>query len=285
MRDVTRIQIFSLLVGGSSLMSMASSYELDLSRGIFPGGIETANVNGVLPVDSLYKHGYATTGWTVDRLDNRGYVALSPTYTGKETPCENLLSLPEMEISDDNILCWEARSVYRHFPESYRVVAYPSDGGATVTLTEVEAEDYYWKQHTLLLESLVGKKVRIGFVCTSSSGYMLALTGVRVAYDVEPTSEISSSVMTSESDADFTRALVVDKATGMWCNNCPEGEGAVENLKERFGSRLILLNTHVQDVLANTPYWDNLKYYSVPRMMLNRIRATEGGNAKKFADY
>ena len=54
---------------------------------------------------------------------------------------------------------------------------------------------------------------------------------------------------------------------------------------DKFGKRLIVLNTHVRDVLANEPYWEGLDWYSVPRMMLNRIRATEGANDKKFADY
>ncbi|MDE6026823.1 MAG: hypothetical protein K2G23_01975 [Muribaculaceae bacterium] len=264
------------------------SYSFDLSRGSFPAGTETFNLNGLLPDVNAYKHGYVTTGWTVDRLDSRGYVALSPTYTGKDEDCENMLSLPECTIDEDAVLSWEARSVYRHFPESYRAVAYivdPEGGEEPVTLLEVSEESYGWKRHTVSLRSLSGKKVRIGFVATSRAGYMLALSDIRVGNDVESEGEIGSSSPSPENSDGFTRALVVDKATGMWCVNCPEGDVAIESLMERFGNRLILLNTHVRDVLANEAYWDSLKWYSVPRMMLNRIKATEGPNTKKFSDY
>ncbi|MDE6682794.1 MAG: hypothetical protein K2J87_05155, partial [Muribaculaceae bacterium] len=239
----------------------------------------------MVPDQSIYKHGYVTTGWTVDRLDKRGYVALSPTYNASEVACENLLTLPELEIEEGNTLCWEARSVYRHFPESYRVMAYPEDGGEPILLLEVESESYFWKNRGVSLEALSGRKVKFGFVCTSKSGYMLALTGVKVGSNEIPAENPESSDADYAIDPDFIRALVVDKGTGMWCTNCPEGETVIEDLTERFSSRLIVLNTHVQDVLANNPYWEKLEYYSVPRMMLNRIRATEGANANKFTDY
>ncbi len=282
---MNRFWISSLITCATALVASASTYELDLSRGAFPGGVETANLNGVLPDISGYKHGFVKTGWTVDRIETRGYVALSPTYTGTDSGCENLLSLPELEIGDGYILCWEARSVYRHFPESYRVMAYPADGGEPVLLAEVNPEDYNWKKRKLSLSAFAGKKVKIGFLCTSQGGYMLALTGIRVAEDVAPTTELQSSDAPDHSDPDFVRALVVDKGTGMWCVNCPSREVVIDDLEDRFGSRLIMLVTHVRDILDNPGYWEALEYNSVPRMMLNRIKASQGGGDANFEEY
>lgn len=273
----------SLLISSAASLTAEGSviYEFDLSGGAFPTGTEMANLNGVFPDKEAYKHGYVQTGWTIDRLDNKGYVALSPTYNTPGNAAQNLLKLPIVEVTRDMVLEWEARSVYRHFPDSYYIMAWMEDGSEPVLLYETEKENWSWSLHRVSLNALEGKKVRIGFVCTSKEGYILALSGVRLVAD-SLHEDVESSI---EEDSEFTRSLVVDKATGMWCVNCPEGEMAVEQLQQRFGKRLIVLNTHVNDVLANTPYWEQLKWYSVPRMMLNRIKATEGENAKKFEDY
>lgn len=33
----------------------------------------------------------------------------------------------------------------------------------------------------------------------------------------------------------FRRTLLVDKGTGMWCNNCPDGILTLESLQARYG--------------------------------------------------
>ncbi|MDE7409971.1 MAG: hypothetical protein K2N09_08105 [Muribaculaceae bacterium] len=80
----------------------------------------------------------------------------------------------------------------------------------------------------------------------------------------------------------FKRHLFVDKGTGMWCNNCPTGTLVIEELEETYGDALIVCETHTNDLLANETYFDNLRYYAIPYMTLNRIATTKGENAAKF---
>lgn len=80
----------------------------------------------------------------------------------------------------------------------------------------------------------------------------------------------------------FKRHLFVDKGTGMWCNACPKGTLAIEELEETYGDALIVGETHNGDPLANDMYFSRLKFYSIPHLMLNHIQATKGDDASKF---
>lgn len=80
----------------------------------------------------------------------------------------------------------------------------------------------------------------------------------------------------------FERTLFVDKGTGMWCNNCPSAILQVDALQRRYGKNIIVADTHVNDILAYESYWQRLKFYSVPYMMLNRNPATASSDTKYF---
>ena len=259
------------------------AYTLNLSGGKLPKDVETANANGLLPKKTAYKRGYTENGWTVDRLYSLGYVAVTPTYTAGNESCENTLTLPPLKIEKGYRLMWKAQSVYRHFPESYRVEAVPAEGGAPTVLAEIEAEAYSATPHDITLAQLEGQEMSLRFVCTSSQGYLLAIWDVKAG---EPEAEpIPEEETPTGSDDPFMRRYLVDRGTGMWCVNCPAGDIAVEHLMELYGDRVISLNTHVNDALGNQEYWDKLKWYAVPYMMLNRIKASAGANTNKFSKY
>lgn len=69
----------------------------------------------------------------------------------------------------------------------------------------------------------------------------------------------------------FTRRHLVDKGTGMWCNNCPTGTVQLEGLQRRFGSSVIPVETHANpDVLVNPGYFSALKFYGIPAFRMDR---------------
>ena len=263
--------------------SATPAYTLNLSTGRLPKDVETTNANGLLPKKTAYKRGYTETGWTVDRLYSLGYVAVTPTYTAGEGICENTLTLPQMKIGKDYRLMWKAQSVYRHFPESYRVEAVTPDGSAPVVLAEIEAESYYATPHDISLDPVEGQEVSLRFVCTSSEGYLLAMWDVQAGE--LPAGQATEEEASTGSDNPFTRRYLVDRGTGMWCVNCPAGDVAVEHLLELYGDRVVTVNTHVNDALGNQAYWDELQWYAVPQMMLNRIKGSAGANTNKFSQY
>lgn len=77
----------------------------------------------------------------------------------------------------------------------------------------------------------------------------------------------------------FTRRHLVDKATGFWCNNCPQGNLQLETLSRQFGEALIPVETHVRDLIANTDYFSNLKLYAIPAFRMDRH--SKGNNGFK----
>lgn len=263
--------------------NVSVSYSLKLSTGKFPKDVSVENANGVAPDVKAYKQGYTAEGWTVDRLWSLGYVAVSPTYNNEGKESENVLTLPAVTLGEKPMLQWSAQSVYRHFPESYRVEVITKTGGNPEILKEIESEEFTWTSHIADLSAWKGRDVTLRFVCTSSKGYMLALGSVSVLDGESDDSDTSDP--DPEPASGFMRNFMIDRATGMWCVNCPAGDIALDELTERFGNRVIAVNTHVRDALANTPYWDEFDWYQVPRMMINRIKASAGDNAKKFEDY
>ena len=259
------------------------AYNLNLSRGTLPKDVETANVNGLLPIKAGYKRGYTEKGWTVDRLYSLGYVAVTPTYTGGKGSCENTLTLPPMKIGNGYRLRWNALSLYRHFSENYRVEAIPSDGGSTVILAEIDAEPHTPTLHSISLAPLEGQEVSLRFTCTSSEGYLLAMWDVQ-AGELEAEQPIEEETTTG-SDDPFMRKYLVDRGTGMWCVNCPGGDLVMDELLNLYGDRIVAVNTHVNDALGNQEYWNELDWNSVPRLMLNRIKASAASGANKFSQY
>lgn len=91
--------------------------------------------------------------------------------------------------------------------------------------------------------------------------------------------------------SNFKKKLVVDKGTGMWCVNCPEGILSIESLERQFGESLIMLDTHItsgsasSDILANPSYFDGLGFNSVPWMKLNRIRNSASSSPQLFYNF
>lgn len=85
--------------------------------------------------------------------------------------------------------------------------------------------------------------------------------------------------------ANFVRNLFVDKATGMWCNNCPAGIVVMERLAEKYGNNFIYVDTHTQDYLYNLNYFKHLGWSSIPSMMLNRIIKSTSSSDVNFKTY
>ncbi len=83
----------------------------------------------------------------------------------------------------------------------------------------------------------------------------------------------------------FRRYLLVDKGTGMWCNACPSATLAMEELIREYGDAVIGVETHDNDLLANEINFSWLKFYSIPCMMLNRVKKSIGGNPENFGGY
>lgn len=81
----------------------------------------------------------------------------------------------------------------------------------------------------------------------------------------------------------YERTLLLDKGTGMWCNNCPKGIITANGMKRRFGDNLVIIETHAApDRLQCEEYWPGLKFYAVPYMMLDRYRPSAGELDKNF---
>ena len=110
----------------------------------------------------------------------------------------------------------------------------------------------------------------------------------RTDYSVTVTPDGGETLTVNESFAylsSIKRTMLIDKGTGMWCNNCPTGTLELEELERTYGDAFITVETHNGDPLANDTYFSWLGYRSIPRFELNRIKSTSGENTKYFQDY
>lgn len=74
----------------------------------------------------------------------------------------------------------------------------------------------------------------------------------------------------------FKRNLLVDKTTGTWCNNCPEGELFMKPIKKRYAGSLVTINSHYNDPMACIEYFAGLNQwiFNLPTTITNRDRKT-----------
>ncbi|MBD5283123.1 MAG: hypothetical protein HDS31_00710 [Bacteroides sp.] len=94
------------------------------------------------------------------------------------------------------------------------------------------------------------------------------------------------SVLASASSAaiasHFERNHFVDEGTGVWCNNCPEGMLALQQLKRDYPDQIVIATDHANDDLTNSDYWSGLKFFAVPYFMLNRRDDTKYSQTTNF---
>lgn len=124
---------------------------------------------------------------------------------------------------------------------------------------------------------------------TKDFSLLLPLTiNERTDYKIEIKKEDGTGLTVDESFAflsSIKKYMLVDKGTGMWCNNCPVGTLEVDDLEHLYGESLITVETHNGDPLANNIYFNWLGYRAIPRLELDRNKATAGETAKYFKDY
>lgn len=365
-RSITFAAILTAMLGASP---SEAAYTVNLKSGAIPSDITVKNETGLLPATSGYKRGWTRDGWTVDRYGSRGYVLVSPTFTGKAEASRNSLTLPELEINDGDFLQWEGMSVHPDRKENYVVEATGSNG--KINLLEVTGENAEWTNHMVDLSEYAGQKLTIAFICESENRYLLALDNIQVGapegialittnltevycdaaaaeagytdYTVEikntgatltggeisldanyeaagsteidtpwkpgetrtlkfqapvtmnrrTTCELYYSDGTDRTQLDektlycstFKRRLLVDKGTGMWCVNCPDGTLAIEEVERQFGKSLVLAESHNNDILKNEALISGLGFRTLPHMILNRIKTSASSNADLFFNF
>lgn len=179
-----RNTILAALAATLGLAQMAAgaepTYTLTLKGGKIPKDVTVENANGVLPDASGYMRGWTQDGWTVGQFGDRGNVLLSPTYNAENAECENVLTLPMMEIGEGALLRWDARSVLPDRPESYTVEIRAEGETDWTVLKSVLGEKGFWRTRMAWLDEYFGQRVEMRFVVRTAKGFMLALDNVSV---------------------------------------------------------------------------------------------------------
>lgn len=85
----------------------------------------------------------------------------------------------------------------------------------------------------------------------------------------------------------YPRTLLLEKATGAWCVNCPEVISFIQELEERYGSQIVGVEAHAHygDLFEYMPYVTGMKTNSFPTVLLNRDRENPiyGGSAQNVS--
>lgn len=368
------LRILIILSSAGLALSMKADYTLDFSKNKFGEDLTVGRYDNLPPISDHYANGYTDNGWTIERFNGMGRVALSPTHTGVESPCDNRITMSPISIEEGEYMRWTYRSVHPDFLESFRIEAMVSGETEPKVIFENTAVNPVVRTEIVSLEEFVGKEVTFSFICNSQNKYMLLLgkvyienptsasfdienltprfqackddiddgkiilsmlntgksnaytalkcvdaannektvnlegdwkTGERreiefditltcnskydyTIYGVTPDGECDQLLKSDIYASYFVRNLVVDKGTGMWCNNCPSGIIEVEKLQNQFGDNLIALETHIQygsDPLSNQNYWTLINFQAAPYFKLNRIRTSAYSNTSKFEKF
>ena len=82
----------------------------------------------------------------------------------------------------------------------------------------------------------------------------------------------------------YPRTILLEKATGAWCINCPEVISYIQSLEERFGPSIVCVEAHAHygDIFEYMPYVTGMKTNSFPTVHFNRDRSNPlyGASAK-----
>lgn len=86
----------------------------------------------------------------------------------------------------------------------------------------------------------------------------------------------------------FPRTLLLEKATGAWCVNCPEVISFIQELEEEYGNQIVCVEAHAHygDKFEYMPYVTGMKTNSFPTIHFNRDRSnsiTGGSPAQNMA--
>lgn len=170
----------------------------DFDSGI-PSGYTTLDRDENPIVSALYKNIGTSGSWAANEIERSGNrAAFSFSRSTFEFAQDNWLITPAitLDADADAYLTWTAKSVHSDFREDYKVMV--SEAGTAVDdfheVYSVKREGYSWTDHSVSLADYAGKTIYVAFVCTTSSGYILAVDDVFVggldghSYDVRNTS-------------------------------------------------------------------------------------------------
>lgn len=208
---ITHFTTVAMLVM-AGVATARASYTLNVKNGSLPAGVTASNAGGVNPDVSGYKRGYTTDGWIVDRFGTRGNILVSPTYTCIDEPCENVLTLPAVEIEAGDYLSWESRSALPGFNESYRVsIRNEEDNRENAEILFVEdSQSPKWTYQAVSLERFAGRKMIVEFCVTSRNRFLFCLDQVSIGSSdkVDVDVDRSGSIFYDEKDVAADRVSV-----------------------------------------------------------------------------
>ncbi len=125
------------------------------------------------------------------------------------------------------------------------------------------------------VQCATGDHIAFSFtVPTIEEGKMPYTVGVKKS--VASDDNIVWSVVDTVYCSAFPRNMLVEKFTGTWCNNCPEGTITMHKYEQRFRNRIIKVEGHcpsgAYEAMADAVYYNGLLYFmkNLPGMVYNR---------------
>lgn len=202
----------SMLASIAGVQTAQAEYTLSFGSGKLPSDVVSQNP-GTVPSSNGYKRGWTTTGWTVERFGDKGYVGLCPTYYEGDTETESCssLTLPEVVVGENDYLIWESRAMYPARHETYRIDITEGMTEAFTTLGEYE-DDGNWTTRMLSLSRYAGKSVTITITCTSKGGYMLMLSSLMLGTPEKlnlVTTDLTTRFLSADDIADGTATVTL----------------------------------------------------------------------------
>ncbi|MGN0237304.1 MAG: hypothetical protein ACI4AK_04370 [Lepagella sp.] len=202
----------TVLASIAGVQTAQAGYTLSFASGKLPSDVVSQNP-GSTPSSNGYKRGWTTAGWTVERFGDLGYVGLCPTYYegDDETESCSSLTLPEVEVGENDYLIWTTRAMYPARRESYRIDVTEGQTEAFTTIGEYE-DDANWTTRVVSLSEYAGKNITLTLTCTSKWGYMLMLSSLMIGTPESVnlvTTDLTTRYLSADDIADGTAPITL----------------------------------------------------------------------------
>lgn len=174
-----------LITLGLSTAIHTTALEVNFEKGI-PSGFTLVCNDGMPTNNDIFNHVTPQSTWfsgiAPSDLGTNCNVALSSSRREYDFPTDNWLITPQVSVSDDTRLCWDARSIHYDYRESYKVMISTTSTNLDdfEELDVIGQEEYFWKRRMISLAPYAGKNVYVAFVHTSQNQFLLALDNIQI---------------------------------------------------------------------------------------------------------
>lgn len=235
--------------------------------------ISTTNLTGFKPLVSVKEESYSWTTHVVSLADYVGkdvYIAICHNSTNRF-----LLALDNLFVGELDDTSIKGHNTSRHFvgdEGKVNVTGTITNTGRNLSLKEISLDNGKGQTYTMPYASTLATDDTLNYEIE-----MPVTVGQKYDYTVKAIEADGTEhevVKDAVACSYYPRTMLIEKFTGLWCNNCPAAEPLLYGIEERFGKEAVIIEVHGYkkslDHMSNDAYISLLNVKNFPTVIYNR---------------